>query len=538
MAELLGDAILGHAERQPDRAAFRSGDVDVTYGELVTRSNRLATALRADGVRPGDLVGILMGKSPETPVAVHGILAAGAGYVPIDPSAPAARQAAITADCRLRHVVTDPSRAERARRLAPAVNATTGGPLHLYGADDAPAEPGPGSIHQVSWAEVATKADRRPSPGADSDRTAYVIFTSGSTGTPKGIVHTHRSGLAYAEMAAEMYGLRADDRLSNFPPLHFDQSTFDFFSGPLVGATTVLIGTEHQLVPASLAQLIEAERLTVWYSVPLALVQLLLYGALDKRDHTSLRWVIYGGEPFPLGHLRDLMAAWPQARFSNCYGPAETNQCTYHHVEPLGDADVTAGRGVPIGRACPGMDVLVVSPDGEPVEPGEVGELIVHSPTTMVGYWERPAADRAAFLDRPGPDGPRRYYRTGDLARLDEADRLEFLGRRDRQVKARGHRVELDEVEAVLASHDGVAEVAVTGTPGDDPGEGALIVAHVSGRPGTALDPRSLRRHASGRLPRYAVPTSIHLVDEFPRTTSGKVDYRALVPPPMEGEGR
>ncbi len=559
---LLVEQLRRAAEADGAKPAFRCGGVDLRYRELVDRADRLAAALRDRGVGPGDRVGILQGKSLENPVAVFGILAAGAAYVPLDPAAPVARLASIVADCGIANVVTEPARASKAAKLA----ANAGGlVLHGIEADDAE---GQAAVTAVSWDEVASHEPLgADSPSVGQDAPAYVIFTSGSTGTPKGIVHTHRSGSAYATMAAELYGLTTDDRLSNFPPLHFDQSTFDLFSATLVGATTVIIDGEHQLVPASLARLIEDERLTIWYSVPLALIQLLLYGVLDERDHSSLRWVVYGGEPFPLKHLESLMAHWPRARFSNCYGPAETNQCTYHHLGPGPAAVRRLDGGVPIGVACPDVELVVVDADDRPVVDGDDGQLLVSGPTTMRGYWGRPdlddrcfvdvtvdrdvTADRHGDADRDG-DGVgrgtvRRYYRTGDLVRRRTDGLLEFLGRADRQVKRRGLRIELDEVEAVLADHEAVEEVAVAAIPappeppagvgapapapaaGPNPDGGDLtIAAWVSTRPGAFVDADGLRRHAATRLTRPAIPTAISFVDRFPRTTTGKIDYPAL----------
>ena len=518
------------ANGRPEWAAFRCGSEELSYGQLVEHSNRLAAALRARGVGPGDRVGILQGKGIDNPVAVYGIMTAGAAYVPLDPAAPVARLASIVADGAIDHLVSDEERMAKAVKVA----AASGRAITIYGVDrsagvdalaSSAAHSDAGPIELVSRAEVAAQDPSSGTLPADPDDPAYIIFTSGSTGAPKGIVHTHRSGSAYATMAAELYGLTGDDRLSNFPPLHFDQSTFDFFSGPLVGATTVIIGKEHQLVPASLAQLIEDERLTIWYSVPLALVQLLLYGVLHERDHSSLRWVIYGGEPFPLKHLRALMDRWPEARFSNCYGPAETNQCTYHHLEPLTDDDVASGAGVPIGAACPGTEVVVVDGADRPVPSGEQGQLLVTSPTTMQGYLGRADLDHRAFHHTDGPDGRTRWYRTGDLVRHRADGALEFLGRADRQIKTRGVRVELDEVEAVLSNHDAVEEAAVAPVPDED---GVAVAAWVSVRSGHDLDPAGLRRHAARHLARPAVPATIAVVEDFPRTTSGKIDYRAL----------
>lgn len=318
--------VASSAERFADKTAFRSADVDLSYGDLVDRSNRLANALRADGIQTGDLVGILMGKAVENAVAVFGIMAAGAAYVPLDPAAPVARLEQIAKSCGLTHFVIDGERSGRMTKLARTID----GRCFVYGVETIDDQ----TVVAAGWDQVLTNSSTAPSGSVSSDDLAYIIFTSGSTGTPKGIMHTHRSGVAYADMAAKLYEVGPEDRLSNFPPLHFDQSTFDFFSATLAGASTVMIGKEHQLVPASLSKLIEDEKLSIWYSVPRALVQLLLYGALEERDCSSLRWVIYGGEPFPLKHLNNLMDRWPSARFSNCYGPAETNQCTFHHIGP------------------------------------------------------------------------------------------------------------------------------------------------------------------------------------------------------------
>lgn len=521
------------AEVDPDKAAFRFDGQDLSYGRLAERSNQLAATLRSAGVAPGDRVGILQGKGMDNPLAVYGILAAGAAYVPIDPAAPVARQSIILEDCGIEHLVTDTERAGRAAKLA----AGRADPLTIYGVaapdgESPTLDPSTGvGPRFVDWDEIHTAPSAAPAIPADPDLSAYIIFTSGSTGVPKGIVHRHRSGAAYATMAAELYGLTAQDRLSNFPPLHFDQSTFDIFSGPLVGATTVIIGKDHQLVPASLSRLIEDERLTVWYSVPLALTQLLAYGVLDERDHTSLRLVVYGGEPFPVKHLAALMAHWPAARFSNCYGPAETNQCTYHHLDGPSDLPADDAGGIPIGVACPGMTTLVVDEHDRPVEPGQDGQLLVSSPTTMAGYWGRPDLNERVFHHVTGTGGAERYYRTGDVVRQRSDGLLDFVGRADRQIKIRGIRVELDEIETVLSDHDAVQEVAVAARPGED---GPTIEAWVSLRPGQEAnaDAAGLRRHGARQLPRPAVPTTITVVDGFPRTTSGKIDYRALV-----GEG-
>jgi amino acid adenylation domain-containing protein len=449
-------------------------------------------------------------------VAIYGIMKAGAAYVPLDPSSPPARQAFIVRDCGIRHVVTDPS-----RRAALGLLLDEGVPIECVVGVGAESAVG---ARTFTWSDV----DAHPAVAHDSDLVemdlAYVLYTSGSTGTPKGVAHSHRSALAFARVAADTYRFTSDDRMSNHAPLHFDLSTLDYFSSALAGATTVIIPDAHTRMPASYAALIEAERLTVLYAVPLALTHLLLHGAMDKRDLSSVRWVLFGGEPFPVTHLRSLMAALPNARFSNVYGPTEVNGVTYWIVPPLPPTDDTP---IPIGQPYANVEVRIVDADDAPAADGEPGELLVRTPTMMRGYWGRPDLDARAFWRRPVfGHFEDVYLRTGDLVRRRPDGLLEFHGRKDRQVKARGHRVELDEVEVALGSHAAVESAAAYGVPDSD---GSLhIEATVTLRDGQRVTVDALRAHVSTSLPRYAIPLRFDIVDAMPRTSTGKIDRREL----------
>ena len=222
---------------------------------------------------------------------------------------------------------------------------------------------------------------------------AYLLFTSGSTGQPKGILHSHHSGLAYARLAADTYGLSHNDRLANFAPLHFDQSTFDFYAGPLRGATTIMIPPGYAIATQSLASLMADERITIWYSVPSILIQLVMRDALVDKNLSALRWVLFGGEPFPPKHLKKLISILPEAQFSNVYGPTEVNQCTYHHVTKDWDTQTE----LPIGRPWSSTEAMVVDEQNQSLGPDNVGELLIRSPTMMLGYWQRPDLNKAAF---------------------------------------------------------------------------------------------------------------------------------------------
>jgi amino acid adenylation domain-containing protein len=353
---------------------------------------------------------------------------------------------------------------------------------------------------------------------------AYVLYTSGSTGEPKGVMHTHRSALSFAEIAVRAYALNAQDRLSNHAPLHFDLSTLDYFGAAVAGATTVVIPESHTKLPASLSKLMETERLTVLYAVPFALIQLLLQGALDKRSLPELRWVLFGGEPFPPKHLRALMAMLPQATFVNVYGPTEVNGVTHYPVPPLPASD---GAPIPIGMPYGNVETLIVDGDDRPVPPGESGMLLVRTPTMMRGYWGRADLNAQAFYRRPVYDLYEDiFHRTGDIVRERPDGNLEFLGRRDRQIKARGYRVELDEVEAALLGHAAVEGAAAFAVPN---GEGTQrIEAAVTLRADRTVEASELRRHATRHLPPYAVPERIAIVSAFPRTSTDKIDRLRL----------
>jgi amino acid adenylation domain-containing protein len=513
---LIPHAIENSAERHPDKEAFRFLDSAISYAELVQRANALAQALVDQGVRRGDRVGILMHKSLECAVAIYGIMQAGAAYVPLDPGVPLARVLFMLRNCGIRVLITHESKRSSLAQLA------LGSQLHccigLREQGDLP-------LTVLTWNDVATFPQTRPAAGTMQDDLAYVMYTSGSTGDPKGMMHTHHSGLSYAMLAAKIYDVQAQDRLSNHSPLHFDMSTFDYFSGPLRSATTVIIPEEYKLLPASLAQLVAEERLTIWYSVPLALIQMLLRGQLDQHDMSALRWVLFGGEPFPPKHLHALMRQWPHAQFSNVYGPAEVNQCTYFHVPPLPNA--YADEQVPIGRVWENADGLILDEEDKAVEDGEVGELLIRAPTMMRGYWARPDLTNRALYRTPDDGGFERvFYRTGDLVQRLPDGNLRFLGRKDRQIKSRGYRVELDEVESILLTHTAVEEVAVFATA-DNEGSHRIEAAAIL-KPEYAADAGALLRFAADQLPAYAVPRSIQIYDSFPRTASGKIDRKAL----------
>lgn len=527
MIYLLSQILDSASNRFPNHQAFRCEGKAITYAELLRRANGLAHWLVENGVRRGDRVGIYLSKSLESAVSIYGIWKAGAAYVPLDPAAPIARTAYVVNHCGIRHLITQPSKRRKLPQLlaaSPELRWIVGLPDSFDLSADLNVR-SEQTIIRCEWAGLPSE-ETAPDVRLVAKDLAYIMYTSGSTGKPKGIMHSHYSGLSYARLAASTYGLNERDRLGNHSPLHFDISTLGFFSGPLVGATTVIIPEAYTKLPASLSQLIQDEALTVWYSVPFALSQLCLRGVLSERKLDALRWVLFAGEPFPTKYLYALMAQIPQARFSNIYGPAEVNQCTYYHVPPLLAGRPVSTEALPIGRVWNNSEAIVVDEQDQPVSQGQLGELLIRTATMMSGYWRRPDLNDKAFYHTQVAGQPAVFYRTGDLVQQQSDGEYRFIGRKDRQVKIRGYRVELDEVEATLVGHSQVEEAAtypVSFEPGRYEIEAAIIL-----RADACLEEAEIKRYVAERLPAYAVPQRVVIASEFPRTGTGKIDRKAL----------
>lgn len=519
MKYLLHHSVDTSAERYPDHDAMRFQGSSLTYADLARKSTQLANLLRARGIQRGERIGVFMNKQLELVTAIYGIMKAGAAYVPLDPRSPVNRIVDIVQDCGIRAIISEDGKRSILAEVAAQQN------ILEFVAGLSPSDDDMG-VACFSWDDVyqLSESTGQLPRGMEQDL-AYIMYTSGSTGKPKGIMHTHYSGLSYVRMSAATYGVTHSDRLSNHSPLHFDMSTFDYLTGPYCGATTIIIPEAYTLFPANLSKLIQDERMTIWYSVPFALIQLLLRGVLEDRDLSSLRWILYGGEPFPLVHLRDLMTRLPQTRVSNVYGPAEVNQCTYYHVPTPSEwpADL---ENIPLGVIWDNAEGRILTDDDQIATAGEVGELVVRTPTMMRGYWNRPDLNERAFYKKDiAPGFAAIYYRTGDLAWQREDGLYEFVGRKDHQVKVRGYRVELAEVDRVLTTHEAVeqgASYVIKRENGDELGAAVIIRAKQT------INEGELLAYLRGNLPQYAVPQHIHILESLPRTATGKVDRRAL----------
>jgi len=510
MIKTLPEIITSGARALPHQVAFKCGLKSETFKSMETKMHQLSNMLTQLGVKKGDRVGIYMNRVIESTVAVYGIMNAGAVFVPIDPSSPVSRILGIIEDCDIRVMISSPSQKGHFPELfkgTTKLNAVIGFEL-----DELP-------IKSILW-ECIYEEDPIPLKVSISEEDlAYIIFTSGTTGKPKGIMHTHKSGLSYARLSAELYDVQPEDVIGSVSPLHFDQSTFGYFSSPWAKATAILVSDGHLAMMGSFSAMIEKERITILYAVPLIFQQLLDLNLL--REFPQLKWIMYGGEPFPPKKLNEVMAKLPHVKISNVYGPAEVNQCTYKTIQE----PVNENQSVPLGKVWSETYVKIVDDLDREVPKGETGELLVTSSTMMKGYWDNSNLNKLAFYLDKSKDKEVKYYRTGDLVRWNNEDELVFIGRKDRQAKVRGYRIELREIENSLYLMEGIRESAVFIV--DLEGEKTLCAAYTT-KNDESYSPEVLKKHLLQYIPKYSIPDQFFIIEELPRAKSGKIDYGIL----------
>lgn len=508
-------AVFGDAARQhAGRTALMEGDREVCYAELAERAGGIASLLQFDGARApvaGQPVGLLLDHGTDMVAAILGTLAAGRCYVPLDPTYPQERLRAMLDQAGATVIVTRRLHRPLAEAILPPRLAVVAG------------------IHAVD--EIGT-APFHYGP-ASPTHPAYILFTSGSTGRPKGVVHSHRSVLNGIANHVRNLRLSPDDRLSLVTSFSYDMAVSDLYGALLSGAALVLCDVRTQGV-ARLAGALSRHRVTVYHSTPTVFRSLAHFVAEARGPSAKLsavRLVLLGGEQATRGDLRLARAHFgPECVLVNGYGATEVSFTLQNHIPPAAElpddavAEVPGQEVLPIGRPLDGYEpVLLDLADGTPLPAGHPGpaELAIRSEYLALGYW----GDPVATAERFGADG--RLYRTGDVVRRLPDGEFVNLGRKDRQVKVRGHRIELGEVEAALESIEGVVRAVVAART--DKAGGTELHAFV--RPGrdAALDAPQLRRHLARRLPAHMLPRRLSIVAGFPLTASGKVDVLALL---------
>jgi amino acid adenylation domain-containing protein len=492
------DLFARQAARTPDAVAIRCQGESCTYAELNARANQLARYLRARGVTTEMLVGLSVERSIDMVVGLLGILKAGGAYVPLDPSYPTDRLAFMLDDAAVSVLVTQ----------TPLLDLIPGGQRQTICLDH-------------DWPEIARESASDLEPLGGGGNLAYVIYTSGSTGRPKGVQIPHHAVVNFLRTMAQEPGLDSGDVLVSVTTLSFDISGLEVYLPLMVGARVVVATREDVTDGRQLQGLLESEGATVMQATP-ATWRLLVEAGWTGP---GLK-ILCGGEALPQELAAQLVERG--AELWNLYGPTETT--IWSTAEKLG----TGNGNVTIGRPIANTQTYVLDRNLQPLPVGVPGELYIAGDGLSRGYRQRPDLTAERFLPNPfGPSGSR-MYRTGDLARFLADGRIECLGRVDHQVKVRGFRVELGEVESAVAGHPAVKETVVFAeevSAGD-----TRLVAYVVYQPGESLTASELRKLVRATLPEYMVPSFFVKLDRIPLTPNGKVNRRAL-PGPFQGAG-
>jgi len=469
-----------------------------TYGMLAARAARIAGALRVAGGEHEEPVALLYPHGAAMIAGILGVLGAGKFYVPLLADHPLPHLQAVVRECGCRIVLAAPEFSELAGQLG----------VTLCVIDDASLPDAQALPH-----EPAEPLARR------ADSIAYLLFTSGTTGAPKGVMQCDRNVLHHAACYASSIGLDIGDRMTLLPYYGFDASVMDIFATLLTGASLHLWDV-RQLGVEGIGDWLYRERITIWHSTPS--VMRAAFPALARP--TALRWVVLGGEAAVGSDVALVVRhAGPGCGLINGLGPTECTTALQYVADPV--ADTTAVR-LPVGKPVPGIEAMLLDAEGQPC--ADEGELAIVSPFVALGYWNRPDLTAERFSEAARPDGARRY-RTGDILRLNRNGCYEHLTRVDDQIKIRGMRVELGEIQAALGTHDEVLQAIVLPRT-DEPTQQAALVAYVVLR-GPRVSVAALREHVAARLPAYMVPGAIVALDAIPLLPNGKLDRRALPAP-------
>ena len=513
----LRTGFLRHAAAHPDAPAMVVRGATYSYGQLEETARRWASAIiEAGGGRP-ERVGLFAYRSAVAYTGTMAALFAGATYVPLNPTFPPEKTAAMIAAADLDAVIVDSTCLPQVAKL----EALSKLPLLIPEAEAKDIAGLSGRAFGKFELQDATPLNQLP-PLTPED-VAYLLFTSGSTGAPKGVPVTHGNAVSFMEYMSRRYGIRHADRFSQTFDQTFDLSVFDLFMAWSNGACVYGITPVELLSPT---KYVKQNEITVWFSVPSVPAQMARRGTLMPNCMPSLRWSLFCGEPLTERSAELWQTAAPNSIVENLYGPTElTIACFLHRWNPAHSPAMCRNGIVPIGRPYEGLAAMVVDENLQPVAEGEIGELCVNGPQTTPGYWRAPEITAEKYVQLPvSRHHTRRFYRTGDLvAKLPEGEYV-FMGRADNQIKVLGHRVELGEIEAVLRAYPGVEHAVALGWPAvGTTADG--IVAFVSGNV-DSID--ELLARAKAALPPYIVPRQIFTISEMPLNANGKIDRRAL----------
>ena len=499
---------VGEALSNPDAVAVISPDRTVTYGSLLDESAAVADWLIARGLAPGQPVAVVMRKGWEQITAVYGVLLAGGAYMPVDADLPVRRQLELLQIGDVRHVLAQPGALrEGVTSAGYAVLEVHAGAAGTYGPRHARSLEGP------------------------LDQLAYVIFTSGTTGVPKGVMIDHRGAMNTIAHVNRLYAVDRQARVLGVSSLSFDLSVYDIFGLLGVGGVLVLPDSRRGHDAVHWRELIHHHGVTLWNSAPQLMRMLVDSFGESGDDLASLRTVLLSGDFIPLDLPDRIRARAPRAQVVSLGGATEASIWSNYHPVHAVDFDAVS---IPYGKALPNQQIWVLDARLRACPDHVKGRIYLGGAGLALGYWKDPEKTASRFIVHP--ETGERLYDTGDLGRYAPDGDVIILGRDDGQIKIRGHRVELGEIEAVLRQHPDVRFAVVVATPGS--GDGRRLVAYVEAAAGALpVDAPSVRAYLGERLPDYMVPRDVVLMERIPVSANGKTDLHAL-PAVAEEEGR
>jgi amino acid adenylation domain-containing protein len=479
----------------------------VSYASLDAQIEQVVARFKRCGLIAGDRIGIYARRSADVVALCVAAYRAGLTYVPADPNAPSSRNAAIHAACGVRVAFVE----ERFATAYEAHLSATGVTITCERLPEVGGGTGLATLLSTPVREAGPPGAPPPVPNL-----VHILYTSGSTGKPKGVMISRENLRVFIEWTRSLVAPTPDDRFGNHAQFHFGISTFDLFLSLSSGSSLVIVPDEIGRHARGLLDLLERERVTVWYSTPRILSLMAQTGEVSTRDLSALRILAFAGEAFPIQHFNSLRAQLAHPRYFHMYGSTETNIMAYFEVPK----DRHFDAALPIGRTAEYYESRVVDSNGRNVAMGDEGEFVVKGAGIMCGYWEQPDLTR----ERKLTDGESEWYRTGDIVRRLEDGTHSYVGRADRMVKRGGYRVELGEVESALAAIPEVREAAVTVTRRDDE---IILCAHLvmSGRPSVLY----VKQSCAEKVPAYMVPDEVRFLTELPRTSTNKIDYQVLM---------
>jgi len=503
----------GTAARIPQKIALVCGDRRVTYAELDSLSDRLATALAESGIRRGDRVGIYLGNSLEAAVGIFAVLKAGGVFVMIHPSTKRDKLNYILNNCGAKALLADVRGAAHAW-LQSVVEQNLQLQLAVICGENSGAAGSP-FVPCLRFDDIQTffPAERRPATNIDVDL-ACLIYTSGTTGEPKGVMCDHSNMIFVSDSVMQYLEISEDDVVLSVLPMAYSYGLYQLLMTVWSGGTLIL---ENSFAfPAGILQRLERERVTAFPAVP-AIFAAMLQMDLSRFDLSALRYVTNAAAALPVSHIQEFRRRLPWVKLFSMHGLTEVKRTLYL---PPGELESKPGSvGIPI----PGTEAWLEDESRNRLPSGQTGELVIRGRHVMRGYWGDPAATAERFVSGPLPG--ERVCRTGDLFRTDEEGYFYFVARKDDIIKCRGEKVAPKEVETVLYTLEGVVEAAVVGVP--DPMFGQAIKALLVVR-GRRLTVAQVRAYCQERLEDFMVPSYVEFLSELPKTSSGKIARREL----------